>query len=372
MQDTDICALLALHRTSHLSDSMLRRLLGAVATPQQIFSLGSTELNSLEIDMPAQRALAALAATGCKSPRLEQDWQMLQQQGIQLLPVNAYHYPELLKEVCDPPPLLYVKGDPALLNRPQLAMVGSRHSSCQGGENAFLFARQLAAAGFVVTSGLALGIDTHSHRGALAADGRTVAVLGTGVDVVYPSRNRGLFDQLIDQGAIVSEFPLGTPPARYHFPKRNRLISGMSLGVLVVEAALKSGSLITARCALEQGREVFAIPGSIHSSVSRGCHQLIQHGAKLVETTEDVLEELKGWLPEPGNDKQRLEPLNVKPAALDVKEAALMKLLGYDPASFDVLQQRSGWPVSELIVVLTRLETKGLVENVAGRYLRPG
>ncbi len=364
MQNSDIRALLALHRSPDFSDSVLRRLISAVSEPSQVFSLGPADLEGLKIAPSCRQALSALAI---KSTQLEQDVLVLQQQEIQLLPISAPDYPVLLKEISDPPPLLYVKGNPALLSQPQLAIVGSRRSSCQGGENAFRFGKELAAAGFVVTSGLALGIDAQSHQGALAADGATVAVLGTGIDIVYPFRNRFLFDQIICQGAIVSEFPLAMPPCRSSFPQRNRLISGMSLGVLVVEAALKSGSLITARCALEQGREVFAIPGSIHHSASRGCHALIQQGAKLVETTHDIIGELEGWLPEPPVLPKGTAPTAVAP--LDAREDELIRLLGYDPVTIDLLQQRSGWPMSELSAVLTQLELKGRVENVAGRYL---
>lgn len=201
-------------------------------------------------------------------------------------------YPPLLREIPDPPVMLYVMGNRRVLSRPQLAIVGSRHPTPMGGENARAFAKSLAGAGLVITSGLALGIDGAAHRGAVEAGGKTIAVVGTGLDRVYPPRHRDLAHDIIRHGALVSEFPLGTPPKPENFPARNRLISGLSLGTLVVEAALQSGSLITARLATEQGREVFAIPGSIHSPQSRGCHALIRQGAKLVETAQDILEEL--------------------------------------------------------------------------------
>ncbi|MEE8057218.1 MAG: DNA-processing protein DprA [Pseudomonadales bacterium] len=377
MQPAETRAWLALHRTINLSDRMLSRLIIAASAPEPIFSLSADALNTLKVSPLAQQALRALVANGVESPQLEQDWQSIQQQAIQLVPINSEHYPELLKQIADPPPLLYVKGDMALLNQPQLAMVGSRRASRQGGENAFRFAREFACYGFVITSGLALGIDAESHRGALAAKGGTVAVLGTGIDVVYPASNRQLFEQVVSQGVIVSEFPLGTAPHPHQFPRRNRLISGMSLGVLVVEAALKSGSLITARCGLEQNREVFAIPGSIQNPRSRGCHDLIQRGAKLVETTADVMEELQGWLPQSvaatvtsGAAAVTSGVEETLVADIAQREQQLIDLLGHDPAPIDLLQQRSNWPMAELVALLTALELKGLVENQAGCYLR--
>jgi DNA processing protein len=372
MYDTASRAWLALHRHPDLTDSILRQLIHSTASPDQIFALDRPALEALHIPVPAQQALASLAASR-PTAILERDWQILQQQQIQLLPMSDPHYPELLKQIDDPPPLLYVKGDTTLLNRPQLAMVGSRRNSSQAAENAYVFAAELARAGFVITSGLALGIDAHSHRGALAVGGATVGIVGTGVDVVYPFRNKQLFADIAERGAIVSEFCLGAPPHKHRFPRRNRIISGMSLGVLVVEAGLQSGSLISARCALEQGREVFAVPGSLQNPGSRGCHWLIQQGAKLVTSTADILEELRGWLPE-------IEPVVTEgdvrcspdkcSTSLDQREAALMRWLGYDPVSIDLLHVRSGWSMAELAAVLVRLELKGLVHNSVGCYQR--
>jgi DNA processing protein len=292
---------------------------------------------------------------------------------IQLIAINSAHYPELLKQISDPPPLLYVRGNMALLNQPQLGMVGSRNTSRQGRDNAFRFAREFALAGFTITSGLAIGIDSECHQGALAAEGKTIGVLATGVDKVYPVRNRSLFDTMVagDKSAVISEFPLGTQPLRHLFPMRNRIISGMSLGVLVVEAALKSGSLITARCAMEQGREVFAIPGSIHSTGSHGVHALIQQGAKLVSTAADVMEELEGWLPCPAKEPKEAElQVGGSLVGLSKAEQKMLSLLGFDPVFIDLLQHQTGWPMAQLSSVLTTLELKGWVENKAGCYQR--
>jgi DNA processing protein len=368
MQDKDTRAWLALHRTAHLNASALRRLMAATSCPQEILQLSPATFNALKISPATQQAIKHYS----EPPQVEIDYACLQEQQIQLLPINSDLYPELLKQISDPPPLLYVRGNARLLNQPQLAMVGSRHASRQGCENAFCFARELAGLGFVVTSGLALGIDTQSHQGALASSGHTVAVMGTGIDVVYPARNRQLFDDICARGVVISEFPLATGPRRHLFPKRNRLISGLSLGVLVVEAALKSGSLITARCALEQDREVFAIPGSIHNPGSKGCHNLIRQGAKLVETTQDVMEELKGWMTTlnntNGEDKQPVANAEFKD--ISTVEQQLMDLLGFDPAPIDLIQQRSGWPLATLMSVLTTLELKGAIENHMGCYQR--
>jgi DNA processing protein len=368
MLEQDLRAWLALHSLSELSDRALARLAVAAGNsgPAAIFSFDQLHLNHLEISPDAQRALQRPIDDALIDPSCEQ----LFQQQISLLPLGSEDYPALLADIVDPPPLLYVRGDASLLHKPQLAMVGSRHTSRSGRDNAFRFSHALAAAGFSICSGLALGIDTESHRGALAANGTTVAVLGTGIDVVYPARNRDLFEDIAYNGVAISEFALGTGPRRHLFPLRNRVISGLSVGVLVVEAALKSGSLITARTAMEQGREVWAIPGSIHSTGSHGCHQLIKQGAKLVETVMDIMEELQGWLP-PGSIKMPTEQVGSdKLKALPPRQQQLLALLGHDPATIDWLQQRSGWSLPEISSLMTTLELNGWIENRGGYYQR--
>jgi DNA processing protein len=271
-------------------------------------------------------------------------------------------YPPLLRQIPDPPLALYVIGDRAAPGRPQLAIVGSRNPTPAGRENARAFARHLAGAGLAITSGLALGIDGAAHRGALeAGGGTTLAVVATGLDRVYPARHRELAHEIARAGALVSEFPLGVPPLPENFPIRNRVISGMALGVLVVEAAPGSGSLITARLATDQGREVFAIPGSIHSPLSRGCHALIRQGAKLVETANDILEEL-GVLAQAAADSA-VAPL---PADLPAPMAQLLGHLGHDPANVDQLVERSGLTTEAVSSMLLQLELQGLVEAGAG------
>ena len=376
MQDTEIRAWIALHRTPGLSSRALSRLLTVCDDPQQAWLLPPEQLDQLGIS-PGARRLLASGPDRALLRKVERDVCGLQQQRITLLPVTSPDYPPLLKETVDPPPLLYVKGDVAALQRPQIAMVGSRRCSRQGAENAFALGRELARAGLTVTSGCALGIDTESHRGALvASEGCSVGVLGTGIDVVYPRRNRDLFEQLQERGALVSEFPLGTQPHRALFPQRNRLISGLSLGVLVVEAALQSGSLITARFALEQNREVFAIPGSIHNPGSEGCHHLIQQGARLVVSAPEIMEELGGWLPRAATSgphravKSLWDDSTGSPDNLDPRERALVEAMGYDGVDIDLLVQRTGWDIAEVQSRLTAMEIRGFVEHSAGRYQR--
>jgi DNA processing protein len=273
-----------------------------------------------------------------------------------LAPADA-EYPQRLLQLPDPPSRLFIKGRVELLSRPALAVVGSRNASAQGMVNAEAFARALSDAGLTVVSGLALGIDTAAHRGGLAGASSSIAVLGTGADLVWPARNRDLAHALAAQGTLVSEFPLGTRPLPGNFPRRNRLISGLALGCLVVEAAIDSGSLITARLAAEQGAEVFAIPGSIHSPLSKGCHALIKQGAKLVESAGDILEELR--LPAP------LARAPAGPPA-DARAQRLLDALGYDACDLDTLALRSGLPAAELAALLTQLELDQRVAVLPG------
>lgn len=290
-----------------------------------------------------------------------------------LMPEDAA-YPARLREIPDAPPVLFVTGDPEVLAQPQLAVVGSRNATRGGLENAHAFAGHLAARGLVMTSGLAAGIDGAAHQGALDAGGLSVAVAGTGPDRVYPAAHRDLARRLCVEGAMVTEYPPGTPPLAANFPRRNRIISGLALGVLVVEAASRSGSLITARLAMEQGREVFAIPGSIHNPLARGCHRLIRDGAKLVETAEDILEEMAATLgsvvPDtlPQGSAQATENDN---ETEDAEYARLREALGHDPVSLDVLVRRSGLTAEQLSSMLLLMELRGQVESLpGGRYMQ--
>jgi DNA processing protein len=287
--------------------------------------------------------------------------------GITIVTVDSKDYPVLLKEIASPPPVLYIKGNANLLNLPQIAIVGSRQHTAAGESNARAFAQALSDSGFIITSGMALGIDAAAHCGAIK-NGSTIAVLGTGIDVIYPRRHGDLYRRICSEGGVlISEFPLGTPARPGNFPQRNRIISGLSLGVLVVEAALPSGSLITARAAMNQGREVFAIPGSIHNPVSRGCHQLIREGATLVETARDIVSELSGMLsfmaetPNPQRDSYK---------ELDSGDSNVLEALGFDAVDMDTLINRANLSAAVLTAALMRLELRGLVENRNGRFCR--
>jgi DNA processing protein len=297
----------------------------------------------------------------------------LDQFQAQIVPITSEDYPPQLQQITKPPPLLYIRGNPHCLNLPQLAIVGSRRMTKGGEVIATSWAKSLAASGFTITSGMAVGIDSCAHRGALEAhQGVSIAVIATGIDRIYPSRNASLAEQIIEKGgALVTEFAPGTPPLPAHFPQRNRIISGLSLGVLVVEAALKSGSLITAKYALEQNREVFAIPGSINSPQSKGCHQLIKQGACLVETTAELVEEIAGPLATYGEKYQHLmqKPAEAPPAEkLSHEESLLLELLSYEPMLIDELDTR--WPMEKLLQLLIALELKGVVVSEQGYFSR--
>jgi len=292
-----------------------------------------------------------------------------------LISIQDEGYPALLREIPDPPQQLYVHGDPTVLHTHQLAIVGSRNPSPGGQQTAHEFASALAQAGLTITSGLALGIDAAAHEGALSGGGKTLAVVGTGLDRVYPASNRGLAHQVADGGAIVSEFPLGTPVRPGHFPQRNRIISGLSIGTLVVEAALRSGSLITARLAAEQGREVFALPGSIHNPVARGCHKLIRQGAKLVETAQDILEDLgalAAYVSQVNSVINQRESINSSSSeVLDSSQQQVLAQLGYDPVSVDAVIERGELPAEQVMASLLALELEGYVSSApGGTYFR--
>jgi DNA processing protein len=287
-------------------------------------------------------------------------------------------YPELLKQIYDPPLVLFIQGNKQLLNKHQLAIVGSRSASINGRETAFEIAQQLSGIGLIITSGLALGIDASAHKGALTSKASTIAVVATGLDIVYPARHRGLASQIIEnEGAIISEFLPGTSPKPGHFPKRNRIISGLSEGVLVVEAALQSGSLITARCALEQNRDVFSIPSGIGNPQAKGCHWLIKQGAKLVEETADIIEELafidKASLHLKQQDKLQSivnQEVDEKKLNKDLCVDELLASVGFEITPIDKVVSRSNLPVEEVLTRLTMLELSGLVAAVPGGYLR--
>ena len=349
-QRPDATFWLTLEAVPGLGPDGVRRLLDAFPSVESICQARAPQLAPLVGDKLA-RGIAAGVDAAILQPGL--DW--LAAPENQLITWDDPAYPAQLRDLPDAPAWLYVKGDPAWLARPMLAIVGSRNATPQGLRDARAFAEALSEAGLTIVSGLALGIDAAAHEGGLDGLASSVAVVGTGLDRVYPARNRDLAHRLAAGGAIVSEFPVGTAPKRGHFPRRNRLISGLALGVLVVEAALQSGSLITARLAGEQGRDVFAIPGSIHSSLSKGCHRLIKQGAKLVESASDILEELG----------RRLPP-SIPAAAPVTSPDDLLETLSGGPLSPDQLADRLGLTVETLSVRLLAAEMDGLVARLPG------
>lgn len=325
------------------------------------FAASRAELKPL--DLP-EAALNYLNAPDWR--QVDQDLAWLERPDNHLLSLDDPCYPPLLRHVPYPPPLLFVCGAPACLRQPQLAIVGSRNPTPLGRETAYSFAAHLAGSGMTVTSGLAFGIDAAAHQGALSSGGQTVAVMGTGLDRVYPAKHRDLAHAIAERGALVSEFPIGTPVVAGNFPQRNRLISGLALGVLVVEAAAQSGSLITARLANEQGREVFAIPGSIHNPLAKGCHTLIRQGAKLVETAADILEEL-GSLAAAGTTDSVAVPAPAPASAmLDDDYRQLLAAIGAESASIDGLVERCGLTAEVVSSMLLIMELEGYVAAIPG------
>jgi DNA processing protein len=352
--DPGLASWLQLSLTPGLGASAIRKLLGQFGLPEALLARKRS-------DLAPYASPAALAALD--SPRVADlvkralDWAAAPDHWIVTLADDTY--PRALLEIADPPPLLYAHGKVQLLQHPAIAIVGSRNATAQGESNAEQFARALSNAGLTVVSGLALGIDAAAHRGGLAGASSTIAILGTGIDIVYPTRNAELAVAVCRAGLLVSEFPLGTPASAHNFPRRNRLISGLTRGCLVIEAALASGSLITARAAADQGRDVFAIPGSIHSPLSKGCHALIKSGAKLVESAEDVLAELAGF-----RASGYASTAQAVPAA--TPSTGLLAVMGHDPVDVDSLCARAGLSAEQVASELLRLELDGRVAALPG------
>ncbi len=348
--DTDLDAWLRLSLLPGLGPQSLRKLLIAHGSPANILAANPRMLRATV----TEKIASAIHHGGADDTARTRVAQWLEDPANHVLTLADAEYPQALLQISDPPPLIYAKGRLELLNHVGFAVVGSRNATAQGLSNAEAFSAAFSHAGLTIVSGLALGVDAAAHRGGLAGAGSTIAVVGTGLDIVYPARNRALAHTIAERGTLISEFQLGTPALAANFPRRNRLICGLSRGCLVVEAAVSSGSLITARLAAEQGRDVFAIPGSIHSPLTKGCHALIKQGAKLVESAQDVLEELG-----------LAAPVAEPPAQLPEAQG-LLAHLGHDPCDLETLQQRSGTETAAIIAALTALELDGHIESLPG------
>ena len=368
--DTNIEGLLILNRVPGIGTKRFGSLCQHFDAPADVLRAKSGELTK-----------AGLSAKVIQSLRdfdrglIEKDLKWLSDPRHNVVSLFDRNYPERLRTLTDAPPVLFIKGDQSLLNDPQIAIVGSRNPTPGGKKIAYDFAKGLAKAGILVTSGLAKGIDSCAHRGALDAKAPTVSVTATGPDIIYPARNKELAQTIADTGVLVSEFPCGTPPTPANFPQRNRVISGLSLGVVVVEASNRSGSLITARFANEQGREVFAVPGSIYNPLSKGCHHLIRNGATLAENVIDILAEIKSCFDLedlPSDTEDEGHEIAAGKSKLDSSHLKLLEQMGYDPITTDVLAERTGAPVEEVASMLLLLELENYVSNSGGLYCRIG
>jgi DNA processing protein len=358
--DAHLLDWLVLAATPKLGPTGIRLLIESFGGPGAVLAASRADLEKIPgLRKPAVEALCRPHG----KEEAEQELTRTRQQGITILTWDHPAYPALLRNIPDPPLLLYAKGDLDCLSQPGLGMVGARAASSYGRQIAENLAFQLARRGLVIISGFALGIDSAAHQGAIRAGGRTVAVLGNGLDTVYPEQNRNLFDKIAETGTLVSEYPLGTKPDGFRFPARNRIISGLALGVLVVEAAKRSGSLITARQALDQGREVFAVPGRVDSWKSEGSHRLLQEGAKLVYRAEDILEELPPGLAGQPAAEAHAVPLE----KLSIDEEQLLARIEVYPLTIDELIQQTAWPAAKVTELLLLLELKQYVESLPGK-----
>ena len=357
--EDELLAWLRLFHTPRLGPVTAQQLLDKYGTAAQIIA------HAEELPTPIRQALKNTNADAIDA---DLNW-LSHQDDHHILTLTDPRYPELLKQINDAPPVLFVTGNPQVLSLPQLGIVGSRNPTISGTETSHAFSMALSTAGICITSGLAIGIDSAAHSGALHASAPTIAVTGSGADRIYPARNRGLAESIREHGAIVTEYPLGTRPLAANFPRRNRIISGLSCGVLVIEAAMRSGSLITARLAGEQGREVFAIPGSIKNPLARGCHKLLRDGACLVESPDDIIHELASILGFSAIQVENLPDLPNSAESLVVQ--GLLAFIDHQPADIDTLILRSGLTPERVSAMLSALEIQGCIAALpGGRYCR--
>lgn len=365
MNDIDVKAWIKLNMIKGIGPLRFATLLKHFGSPQEILSSKASSLSQVKGigDQIAHRIIE-------EKDKVEVDVELekIKKEGVSILTLDDKEYPANLKIIYDPPPVLYVKGKIEPDDRLGIAIVGSRSATTYGKTTASKLAGELVQLGFTIVSGLAHGIDTAAHRGAIEAKGRTIAVLGCGIDVIYPPENKKLFDEIREQGAIITEFPFGTPPEKFNFPQRNRLISGLSLGTVVVEAPLRSGALITAYCALEQNREVFAVPGPVESRLSKGTHHLIKQGAKLTESAQDIIEELELFT----EALKKIPPLKNNKITLSPDEDKIYQVISStNPQHIDIISSLSKMNAAQVAAVLIQLEIKGLIKQLIGkRFLR--
>lgn len=360
---------LALSLVPGVGRTSFKRLIDAFGSPEKVFH---ASLHDLESVQGIRKGAASAIKSFDRDRELDRELALIRENNVSLLILKDREYPDQLREIFDPPSLLYVKGQIKKEDQHSIAIVGTRHPTRYGKLTAERLAFELGALGITVVSGMARGIDTFSHEGALSAGGRSIAVFGSGLDVIYPPENREVMEKIIDNGAVISEFPMGTGPEKQNFPVRNRIISGLSLGTVVVEAASKSGSLITARLALEQGREVFAVPGSIASDKSKGTNNLLKLGAKLVEGVDDIIEELKPFidsLSKKRNDTEQRETREVSSAGtrFTKEEEKIFSLISKEGDHIDSIIQESEVPPSKTVSILAKLELMGLVKQYSGK-----
>jgi len=352
---------LALSLTPGVGSTLMRRLLDQFKTPEAVFHAPAKELSKIE---GLGEKVVQEIRKGPLEKVVEKELYLLREAGGRVITLQDEEYPKRLKDIYDPPALLYVRGELKKEDELAVAIVGSRKTSPYGRWLTEKLSQELARHGVTIVSGMARGIDSLAHWGAISGAGRTIAVLGCGVDVVYPSENRNLFAKIIDHGAVLSEFRMGSPPEGGHFPRRNRIISGLAIGVVVVQASEKSGSLITAGYALEQGREVFAVPGNVGTESSRGTHRLIKEGAKLVESSEDILEEI---LPQWAGEREATPKVETQKADLTEEEKVLYELLGETPLHIDTMIRESRLDPGKVSSLLLNLELKGLISQWPGK-----
>ena len=353
----NLAFLLACNHIPNFGPRSLARCLKIWPNLVDLFQASTAQLTAIGF---SESVITAITQFDFKLIEADLAWMKVPNQHI--ITLGSPEYPVLLAEIPDPPLILYAKGQLDCLNQPILGIVGTRNPSVSGAETAWRLAYELAQAGLTIVSGLALGIDTQAHQGCLVAQGKTVAVMGTGMNVVYPRQNRKLAEQIAESGLILTEFPLDSPPIAQHFPQRNRIISGLSKAILVVEAAVRSGSLITARYAMEQNRDVLAIPGSIYHAQAKGCHRLLQQGACLVTNTQDVLAEMNL------SETHRIKNISIFPKICE--NTRLLEHIGFELTTIDQMIERSGFSIDEVLCKLVELDLQGWIQGVPGGYMR--